>query len=76
MTQKLSDINLGDKITVKSWWGIQEMTAIGQGAYPYECIAKDKHPDAMIFENDHNGWLGSYDLKQEANDYGQFEANY
>ncbi len=26
--------------------------AVGIGKYPYECIAKDKHPDAMIYEDE------------------------
>ncbi|WP_189316503.1 hypothetical protein [Streptomyces brasiliensis] len=25
------------------------MEEAGKGAYPYDCIAKDEHPDAMVF---------------------------
>lgn len=68
-------LRTGDTITVKSWWGIQEMTAIGRGAYPYDCISRDRHPDVMIFVNDKGGWLGDYQLAGP-NEYGQFEAKY
>ena len=26
------------------------MIALGRGQYPYECIAKDQLPDAMVYE--------------------------
>ncbi|MGW3308258.1 hypothetical protein ACWDG9_16920 [Streptomyces sp. NPDC001073] len=26
------------------------MDPVGQGAYPYDCNAKGKHPDAMVFK--------------------------
>ncbi len=29
---------------------------IGVGKYPYDCIAKDKHPDAMIYKSDTGSW--------------------
>lgn len=71
----LTAIHPGDKITVKGWWGIQQMPCLGRGAYPWECIAKDKHPDAMIFQNEQGGWLGDYDLAGP-NEYGQYEVKY
>lgn len=30
-------------------WSGHAMDPIGRGAYPYDCIAKDKHPNAMVY---------------------------
>lgn len=32
------------------------LKAIGIGKYPYECICKDKHPEAMIYQSETGGW--------------------
>lgn len=43
---------------VKCWCG-RFMTAIGRDQYPYDCPAKTKHPDHMIYkaqECGHGGW--------------------
>lgn len=40
----------------------------GVGLYPYDCIAKDKYPDAVIYRDNPDGaagsWLHSEGLKQ------------
>lgn len=41
-------------------WG-KELRAIGRGKFPYECIAKDKHPDAMIYSSPDAGWTHEHD---------------
>ncbi len=40
---------------------VQTFNLIGKGAYPYDCIAKDKHPNSLIFEHD-GGWIASHQL--------------
>lgn len=30
--------------------------AVGIGRYPYDCISRDKHPNAMIYHSD-GAWL-------------------
>lgn len=47
-------------------WG-KDLVAVGRGKYPYECEAKDKHPDAMIYEGDGN-WTDQYSTAFEARD--------
>lgn len=42
----------------------KQLHAKGKGEYPYECICKDKYPNAMIYENDSGGWTAL----QSAND--------
>ena len=32
--------------------------AYGYGAYPYDCISKDKHPDALIYYGDGSWTIG------------------
>lgn len=59
---------LGDVIRIKSWsleLGSHEfeMTAIGRGAFPYDCRSKDKHPNAMIYQDERGGWVGEYSLQ-------------
>jgi len=34
----------------------KELKAAGLGKYPYDCICKDKFPNAMIYKNDTGGW--------------------
>ena len=34
----------------------KELKAIGKGKYPYDCICKDKYPNAMIYKNNTGGW--------------------
>lgn len=35
------------------------LTFVGYGAYPYDCISKDKFPDAAVYGNDEKGcWTG------------------
>ncbi len=44
-------------------WG-QRYWARGVGAYPYDCIARDNHPHAMIYTNTPDGpgaWITSED---------------
>jgi hypothetical protein len=32
------------------------LKAIGIGKYPYDCISKDKYPNAMIYWSKEAGW--------------------
>lgn len=43
---------------------VETFRPVGIGAYPYECIAKDKHPDSMIYVSEAygNGWIASHQL--------------
>lgn len=43
---------------------VETFKPVGIGAYPYECIAKDKHPDSMIYVSEAygNGWIASHQL--------------
>lgn len=43
---------------------IETFRPVGIGAYPYECIAKDKHPNSMIYVSEAygNGWIASHQL--------------
>ena len=34
----------------------QRLKPVGVGKQPYECAAKDEHPDAMIYMSDGGGW--------------------
>ena len=34
----------------------KRLEAIGRGKYPYECISKDKYPNAMIYHSREAGW--------------------
>lgn len=58
MTKKITE-TVEQLIEMPNCWCGKAMTAIGNGKYPYECIAKDKRPDAMVYEAidcGHNGW--------------------
>jgi len=35
--------------------------AVGRGAYPYECIMKDEHPNAMIYKSETGSWCTEFD---------------
>lgn len=50
-------------ITLKINGHSTEMQAIGRGAFPYDCRSKDKHPDAMIYQDAKGGWVGDYGIK-------------
>lgn len=45
------------------------MRPIGKGAYPYDCGSKTDHPDAMVYEDERNGWTTSHHLKNTKNGY-------
>ena len=45
--EKIKGTSYPEKITV---YGV-ELTKVGSGLYPYDCISKDEHPKAMIYEN-------------------------
>lgn len=41
------------------------LVAIGRGAYPYDCIAKDERPNAMIYSAEtcgHKGWTSRVEV--------------
>ena len=59
MEDEMSD-NLTPKIhrSLRCWCGA-EMREAGIGKFPYDCIAKDKHPNSMVYigcGNDHMCW--------------------
>lgn len=54
-----------DKIKVRFAGKTEIYCPKGIGAYPYDCTAKDKHPDSMIYENKSGGWVPSHDLKKQ-----------
>ncbi len=37
------------------------MIAVGRGMFPYECTAKDEHPDAMLYYSQSGGWAHEFD---------------
>ena len=37
------------------------MIAVGRGMFPYECTAKDEHPDAMVYYSQSSGWAHEFD---------------
>lgn len=41
-------------------WG-KQLHAIGRGKYPYDCISKDEHPNAMIYSSPEGGWTHEFD---------------
>jgi len=43
---------------------VETFQPVGIGAYPYECISKDKHPNSMIYVSEAygNGWIASHQL--------------
>lgn len=48
---------------------IETFRPVGIGAYPYECIAKDKHPNSMIYVSEGNGWIASHQLVDTGKGY-------
>lgn len=48
---------------------IEVFYLVGEGEYPYECIAKDKHPHSLIYENKTGGWIASHQLTDTGNGY-------
>jgi len=50
---------------------LYEMTFAGIGAYPYPCIAKDKHPNDAIYKDETGGWdsLRDYEYNSETQEY-------
>ena len=58
-----------DAILVFTFGLFSWMWPIGKGAYPYDCTAKTKHPDAMVYENEGRGWTTDKHLKDTRNGY-------
>ncbi|MDH0342058.1 hypothetical protein [Chromobacterium haemolyticum] len=48
-------------------WG-KELTAVGRGKFPYDCQAKAKHPDAMVYKSQDGGWCHEFDTAFAARD--------
>jgi hypothetical protein len=61
---------LGEKIRVRVPFvnRIEIMTLQGIGAWPYDCIAKDKYPDDKIYANDISGWINESKLVWNSDD--------
>lgn len=41
----------------------------GAGAYPYDCIAKDKYPNSIVYFDNTGGWVPSHSLVKTDEDF-------
>ena len=41
-------------------WG-KQLHAIGRGKFPYDCISREEHPNAMIYSSPEAGWTHEFD---------------
>lgn len=59
----------------------KRLKAIGRGKFPYECRAKDQHPNAMIYFSPDAGWTHEHNkdtkaaIQREAVEEGGDDAN-
>lgn len=56
-------------ILVKCFGKVEPFFPDGKGAYPYNCVSKDKHPDSIIYSNAFGAWIAEHQLA------GSFEPN-
>ncbi len=73
MAQKVKEAHQLNQWPIEIYWKDQytgelsKFYRIGVGLYPYDCIAKDKHPDAVIYRDspdDTGSWLHSEGIEQ------------
>lgn len=57
------NLKINDTIQVSVFGTIQTFRFVGEGAYPYDCPSKTKHPNAKIFINDDKGsWISEDEI--------------
>ena len=58
-----------DAILVNIFGTFEWFNFLGNGAYPYDCKAKDKAPNAGIYQNNKGGWIIDNQLLKTKNGY-------
>lgn len=57
------------KIGVAGYEQLYTMNFVGIGAYPYDCIAKDKYPNDPIYADEFGAWVSLRDFDYDGKCY-------